>query len=32
MLAGNVFRLGGAYGSSATTRGEAMLLVGYHWY
>ena len=32
MLAANVFRLAGSYGSSATTRSEAMLLVGYHWY
>jgi hypothetical protein len=32
MLATNVYRLAGAYGSSATTRSEAMLLIGYHWY
>ena len=32
MLTANVFRLAGTYGSSATTRSEAMLLVGYHWY
>jgi hypothetical protein len=31
-LATNVYRLAGAYGSSATTRSEAMLLIGYHWY
>lgn len=31
MLAANVFRLAGAYGSPATTRSEAMLLVGYRW-
>ncbi|HEY1774050.1 MAG TPA: hypothetical protein VGH91_12760 [Gammaproteobacteria bacterium] len=32
MLAANIFRLAGAYGSPATTRSEAMLLIGYHWY
>ena len=31
MLAANVFRLAGAYGSPATTRSEAMLLIGYRW-
>ena len=31
MLAANVFRLVGSYGSSATTRSEAMLLLGYRW-
>ena len=31
-LAANVYRLAGAYGSAATNRSEAMLLIGYHWY
>jgi hypothetical protein len=31
-LAANVYRLAGTYGSAATTRSEAMLLIGYHWY
>ncbi|MFI4921806.1 MAG: hypothetical protein ACHQAZ_09230 [Gammaproteobacteria bacterium] len=31
-LATNLYRLAGSYGSSATTRSEAMLLIGYHWY
>jgi len=30
-LAANVFRLAGTYGSTATTRSEAMLLIGYRW-
>lgn len=32
MVAANVFRLAGSYGSAATNRSEAMLLIGYHWY
>ena len=32
MLTANVFRLGTGYGQPATTRSEAMLLIGYHWY
>lgn len=32
MVEANVFRLAGAYGSPATTRGETLLLIGYHWY
>ena len=32
MLTANVFRLAGSYGSSASTRSEGMLLIGYHWY
>ena len=31
MVETNVFRLAGAYGSSATTRSEALLLFGYRW-
>lgn len=31
MVAANVFRLAGTYGSTATTRSEAMLLFGYRW-
>jgi hypothetical protein len=31
-LAANVYRLAGVYGSAATNRSEAMLLIGYHWY
>ena len=30
-LAANVYRLGSGYGGAATTRSEAMLLVGYRW-
>ena len=31
-LAANAYRLVGAYGHAGTTRSEAMLLIGYHWY
>jgi hypothetical protein len=31
MLSANVFRLAGTYGGTATTRSEAMLLIGYRW-
>jgi hypothetical protein len=30
-LMANVFRLAGSYGSTASTRSEAMLLIGYRW-
>lgn len=32
MLAANVYRIAGSFGGTATTRSEAMLLVGYRWY
>ena len=31
-FAANVYPLAGSYGHSGTTRSEAMLLIGYHWY
>lgn len=31
-VAANVYRMWSAYGRPATTRSEAMLLIGYHWY
>ncbi|HEY3859666.1 MAG TPA: hypothetical protein VGM47_08670 [Gammaproteobacteria bacterium] len=31
-LATNAYRLTGTYGSAASNRSEAMLLIGYHWY
>lgn len=31
-LAANVYRMWSAYGRPATTRSEALLLIGYHWY
>jgi hypothetical protein len=31
-VAANVYRMWSAYGRPATTRSEALLLIGYHWY
>jgi len=31
-VAANAYRIWSAYGRPATTRSEALLLIGYHWY
>ncbi|HEY3645204.1 MAG TPA: hypothetical protein VGM16_07685 [Gammaproteobacteria bacterium] len=31
-MAANAYRIWSAYGQPATTRSEALLLIGYHWY